>query len=85
MCLKIQLFHVDRYRINKFDILLIGFKVKFQMNIGEKNYLAGNQSSLDDLFYLEAYQKETANESFEYWEDIHLKVISESQPEYRFV
>jgi hypothetical protein len=50
------------------------------MAVNKNTHLAENQSSLDDLIYVEALPKESnVNEIG----SIHLKMISETQPEYR--
>lgn len=48
------------------------------MEVGKNTYLAKNQSSLDDLIYLEISENDV-----EEMDGIHLKMISETQPEYR--
>lgn len=62
--------------------------MKFQINVTNMCMLclAGGQSSLDDLLYLEAlYTKLDADSSCcKVFHSIHLKIISESQPEYRY-
>ena len=50
------------------------------MGVGINTHLAENQSSLDDLIYLEAL---TAENDVNEIDSIHLKMISETQPEYR--
>lgn len=61
----------------------VGFNIKFRLDANCSTYLARNQSSLDDLLYLEGQvNKETPADS-KAVSSIHLKVISESQPEYR--
>ncbi len=64
---------------------MTGFEIKFQIDVGEISFLAAKQTSLDDLFYLEAYCKEPGEESEKrLWNSVHLKAVTESQPEYRF-
>ncbi|XP_065204006.1 kinetochore-associated protein 1 [Planococcus citri] len=55
-----------------------GFQPKFQLEVNPVSFLARNQSSLDDLLYLEGQKKDA-----ETLGSIHLKLVSESQPEYR--
>lgn len=61
--------------------------MKFQISVTNMCMLclAGGQSSLDDLLYLEAlYTKLDGDSSCRVFHNIHLKIISESQPEYRY-
>ena len=55
------------------------FSVKFQMDVNRNTHLAENQS-LDDLLFLEAVAAANNDQAIS---SIHVKMISESQPEYR--
>lgn len=69
--------------VTTFKIFFSGFKIKFQIDINNITYLAEQQSSLEDLLYLESHYCEDENRKEKFFDSVYLKAISESHPEYR--
>lgn len=67
------------------EFIFSGLKIKFQIDINEITYLAEQQSSLEDLLYLESHFCEDENKKEKLFDSVYLKAICESQPEYRLV